>query len=163
MISTLIMPCVYAFFSCFFFTFIYSMKDIRVILAASLGGALGWMGYLLVAPITGVVGQNLVAAVIVALFSEIASRVLKTPSTLFLIVGILPMVPGGGIYYTMEYCIQGNNEMFISKGLETFAVAGAIAIGVSLGSAIFRFYTYNKNLRDKKRLNKVMNYDRDDN
>ena len=54
------------------------------------------------------------------------------------------MVPGGGIYYTMEYCIQGNMPMFIEKLVTTLGVAGAIAVGVSLVSSFVRIFTINK-------------------
>ena len=91
------------------------------------------------------------------------SRIFKTPSTVFLVIGVLPMVPGGGIYYTMEYCIKGNTEMFISKGLETIAVAGAIAIGVSIASAIFRFYSFMQIKQFKQRTDMVIRYDRNNN
>ncbi|MBQ1216446.1 MAG: threonine/serine exporter family protein, partial [Clostridia bacterium] len=33
------------------------------------------------------------------------------------------MVPGGGIYYTMKYCIEGNMDMFVSKLITTLGVA----------------------------------------
>ena len=118
-------PCLGAFAASFVFCTILNVKDIKVALVASLNAGMGWLIYLVSAAFVGIVGQNLLAAVAVALFAEFISRVMKTPSTIFIIVGILPMVPGGGIYYTMEYCIQGNTEMFISKGLQTLAVAGA--------------------------------------
>lgn len=144
MIMEYIYPCLVAFAASFVFCVVLNVKDIKVALVASIGAGAGWLIYLVSGSFVGVVGQNLIAAVAVALFAEFISRVMKTPSTIFIIVGILPMVPGGGIYYTMEYCIQGNNEMFISKGLQTLAVAGAIAVGVSIASAIYRFYTHTK-------------------
>ena len=109
-----------------------------------MGGGIAWVVYLLCAPSGSVIFQNLMAAVSVAIFSEIMARVFKTPSTVFLIVGILPMVPGGGIYYTMEYCIQGNMPMFLEKLVSTLGVAGAIAVGVSLVSSVVRIITANK-------------------
>ena len=144
MIMEYIYPCLVAFAASFVFCVVLNVKDIKVALVASIGAGAGWLIYLVSGSFVGVVGQNLIAAVAVALFAEFISRIMKTPSTIFIIVGILPMVPGGGIYYTMEYCIQGNNEMFISKGLQTLAVAGAIAVGVSIASAIYRFYTHTK-------------------
>lgn len=160
MIESYLLPCLWAVLSSIAFCGILNVKDIKIMLIAAFGGGLGWLAYLLAAPLNSVVAQNLVAAVTVALFSEFMSRICKAPSTVFLVVGILPMVPGGGIYYTMEYGVQGNTEMFIEKGIETFAIAGAIAIGVSLASAIFRFYSYNKTQR-LKRLNRVKEDDRD--
>ena len=163
MFRELVLPCLWAFLSSLVFCGIFNVKDRKIMFIAALGGGLGWMVYLLAASTESVIMQNLLAAITVALFSEFMSRILKTPSTVFLVIGVLPMVPGGGIYYTMEYGVQGNTEMFISKGLETIAVAGAIAIGVSIASAIFRFYAYMQNQQLKQRTNMVIRYDRNNN
>ncbi|MBQ7815852.1 MAG: threonine/serine exporter family protein [Oscillospiraceae bacterium] len=163
MFKELFLPCLWAFLSSLAFCGIFNVKDKTIIFISALGGGLGWLAYLLAAPSQSVVMQNLIAAITVALFSEFMSRIFKTPSTVFLVIGVLPMVPGGGIYYTMEYWILGNTQMFIEKGLETVAVAGAIAIGVSIASAIFRFYAYMQNQQFKQRENMVIRYDRNNN
>lgn len=139
-----IYPCFIAFAASFVFCVILNVKDIKIAFVASIGAALGWLVYLVAGNFVGIVGKNLLAAITAALFAEIVARLMKTPATIFIIVGILPMVPGGGIYYTMEYCINGNNEMFLTKGMETLAVAGAIAVGVSLASALYRIYANTK-------------------
>lgn len=163
MFKDLFLPCLWAFLSSLVFCGIFNVKDKTIILISALGGGLGWFAYLVSAPLESVVMQNLIAAITVALFSEFMSRIFKTPSTVFLVIGVLPMVPGGGIYYTMEYWILGNTQMFIEKGLETVAVAGAIAIGVSIASAIFRFYAYMQNQQFKQREKMVIRYDRNNN
>ncbi|MEG1862678.1 MAG: threonine/serine exporter family protein [Oscillospiraceae bacterium] len=133
-----LIPCFYAFMACMAFCVVYNLKDPYIAFMSSLGGAIGWFVYLLSAGTGAVIMQNLFAAVAVAIFSELMARWFKTPVTVFLIIGILPLVPGGGIYYTMEYCIKGNTAMFLEKGLNTFAIAGAIAVGVSLVASIVR-------------------------
>ncbi len=158
-----LLPCLWAFLSSLVFCGIFNVKDKKVIFFSALGGGLGWFAYLISAPSGSVVMQNLIAAITVALFSEFMSRILKAPSTVFLVIGVLPMVPGGGIYYTMEYGVQGNTEMFIEKGLETIAVAGAIAVGVSVASAIFRLYAHFQHQQFKQRENMVIRYDRHNN
>ena len=163
MIKEIFLPCLWAFLSSMTFCGIFNVKDKKIIFVSALGGGLGWFAYLISAPFNSVVMQNLIAAVTVALFAEFMSRIFKTPSTVFLVIGVLPMVPGGGIYYTMEYGIKGNTEMFISKGMETLAVAGAIAVGVSLASAIFRFYSYMQSQQFKQRTEMVIRYDRNNN
>ena len=163
MFKELFLPCLWAFLSSLVFCGIFNVHDKKTIFVSALGGGLGWFAYLISAPFASVVMQNFIAAITVALFSEFMSRILKTPSTVFLVIGVLPMVPGGGIYYTMEYGVQGNTEMFIEKGLETIAVAGAIAIGVSVASAIFRMYSYFQIQQFKQRENMVIRYDRDNN
>ena len=56
----------------------------------------------------------------------------KAPVTIFLLPGIFPLVPGAGIYYTAYYFLQGEQELFASKGGETFKVALALALGIAL-------------------------------
>lgn len=142
--SGYIYQCFIAFAASFVFCIILNVKDKKIAFVASIGAALGWLVYLVAGNFVGIVGKNLLAAITAALFAEIVARKMKTPATVFIIVGILPMVPGGGIYYTMEYCIHGNNEMFLTKGMETLAVAGAIAVGVSFAAAIYRVYMHTK-------------------
>lgn len=163
MFKDIFLPVLWAFLSSLVFCGILNVKDKKVLLVAAFGGGLGWFVYLISAPVESVVMQNLIAAVTVALYSEFMSRMLKAPSTVFLVIGVLPMVPGGGIYYTMEYGVQGNTQMFIEKGLETIAVAGAIAVGVSVASAIFRMYSYFQKQQFKQRENMVIKYDRHNN
>lgn len=146
-----ILPCFYAFMACGGFCVVFNLKNPKIALTASLGGALGWLVYLLSAGVGTDIMQNLLAAMAVAIFSEFMARIFKTPATVFLIIGILPLVPGGGIYYTMEYCIKGNTAMFLEKGLHTFAIAGAIAVGVSLVASIVRIinaYKYHDKRED---------------
>ncbi len=138
------LPFIYAFMACAGFCVMYHLQDFKIAFAACFGGGLAWVVYLLFAPTGSVMLQNFASAVAVAVFSEIMARVFKTPSTVFLIVGILPMVPGGGIYYTMKYCIEGNMPMFLERLVITLGVAGAIAVGVSLVSSVVRIFTVNK-------------------
>ena len=50
----------------------------------------------------------------------------------------LPLVPGGGIYYAMGYCLEGDTEQFLSALLGTLGMAAALAVGVILASSLFR-------------------------
>lgn len=51
---------------------------------------------------------------------------------MFLLTGIFPLVPGAGIYYTAYYFIQNENALALAKGISTFKIAVALAIGISL-------------------------------
>ena len=65
----------------------------------------------------------------------------KAPVTVFFIAGILPLVPGAGIYYTMSLGLGGDVQAAVHKGLETAGVAGSIAVAILLVSTIFRLVT----------------------
>ena len=128
-------PCLYGLLACIAYAVRVNLHG-RKLFLASLGGALGWFTYLMF----GFTGYELVqyfmSAVAISIYAEIMARVNKAPVTGFLLVSMLPMVPGGGIYHTMESAVAGNVDQFIRRGLYTFAIAGALAIGVLVVSSI---------------------------
>lgn len=132
-----LLPCLYAVMACVAFCFILNQRGLLLVVS-SLGGGVGWAVCLLCAFTGSDVIQYFAGAVAVALYAEAMARLLKAPATGFLVVGILPFVPGGGIYYTMEYCLSGNTQLFLSTGIHTFGVAGAVAVGLLLASSLVR-------------------------
>ena len=105
-----------------------------------LGGAIGWFVYLLCRPLQNDIVQFFIATVVITIYSEVMARIHKVPVTGYLLIALLPMVPGGGIYYTMEYCIAGNTQMFLETGLHTLGIAGALALGILLVSSLNRLF-----------------------
>lgn len=132
-----LLPCLYAVMACVAFCFILNQRGLLLVVS-SLGGGVGWAVCLLCAFTGSDIVQYFAGAVAVALYAEVMARLLKAPATGFLVVGILPFVPGGGIYYTMEYCLSGNTQLFLSTGIHTFGVAGAVAVGILLVSSVTR-------------------------
>ena len=132
-----LLPCLYAVLACVAFCFILNQRGLLLVVS-SLGGGVGWAVCLLCAFTGSDIVQYFAGAVAVALYAEAMARLLKAPATGFLVVGILPFVPGGGIYYTMEYCLSGNTQLFLSTGIHTFGVAGAVAVGLLLASSLVR-------------------------
>ena len=138
LLNDFILPCVYAFLSCLFFSLLFQLSWKRIPLVC-LGGALGWAVYLLLGPMDEVL-KYLVASVVISIYSEVMARICKVPVILFLTVAVLPLVPGGGMYYTMEYCARGEMELFFETGVHTLALAGAIALGIMLTSSLMRMW-----------------------
>lgn len=133
-------PVLFAFLACGGFAVIYNIHGPGILICA-FGGALGWLSYLLSAPILqSDISQTLVAAIVISTYSECMARVRKCPVTGYLLVAIFPLVPGGGIYYTMEHAINGENALFLSSFLHTMGVAGALAVGVLLVSSAVRMW-----------------------
>ena len=138
MMQELFLPCLYAFVASTAFAVLFNIHGFGLIICG-LGGALGWLVYLLAAPYwNSPVAQSFFAALAISAYSELMSRIRKCPVTGYLIIAFFPLVPGGGIYYTMRYCMAGNKEMFYAKAMETFGIAGALALGVLLVSSVFR-------------------------
>lgn len=145
----LLLPCLYSFMGCVGYCLVFNIRmRKRMLLLASLGGAVGWCVYLLCGWLQNDITQSFAAILAVAACSEIMARLQKSPATVYLIVGLIPLVPGGGIYYTMEYCINGDMMNFMNTGIHTLGIAGALAIGILLVSACVRILN---NIQRRKR------------
>ena len=140
------LPCLYAALTSIGFAMVFELRRWQHILAAGFAGTAGWLVYLLTADAMGVVGRNFVATVAVAILAEIFARIFKSPATVFLITGIIPLVPGGGLYYTMDALIDGNMALFAQRGVEAASIAGAIAAGSSLVSSVVRILPKRKRI-----------------
>lgn len=140
------LPCLYAFVACIAFCFIFEMRRWRYILCAGFASAISWFVYLIL-PGFSEVARCFVATIAVAVLAEIFARIFKSPATVFLVIGIIPLVPGGGLYYTMESLINGNLALFAQKGLQAAEDAGAIAVGCSLVSSGMRLLTTGLRMR----------------
>lgn len=152
MLIKLFLNSFYAFIATLGFGIIFNIKG-RNLFFASLGGAIGWIFYELFLDL-GL--YNLTAlfasSIIFSAYSEILARVLKTPVTTFVICALIPLVPGGGMYYTMLESIQGNIDKSLQTGLNTISQAGALAVGIIVVSSISRFITSAKNYRKNQHL-----------
>ena len=139
-IGEMILSFIYSYVACLAFTFIYNMRG-KFIWLAPLGGAIGWLVYNAMSFTGKDILQYFVATVAIAIYSETMARIHKTPMTMFLIVALLPLVPGAGIYYTMDYCISGDQTAFGQSLVHTLAIAGSLSLGIVLVSSLFRLCT----------------------
>lgn len=87
---------------------------------------LGWVLFL----------SNMVAAMVATVYAEIMARVLKAPVAIYSNPSIIPLVPGGSLYYTMEALMKGNRAEFLSRGIDTLMIALGIAVGIIAVSVI---------------------------
>lgn len=111
----------------------------KYLLISAIGGALGWIGYTFLGiNIDSPVTASFLASTIIGVWGEFLSVREKTPVTLFIIPGIIPLVPGSGMYYTMLAMIEGNFEKAAITGSETLFIAGSIASALIMVSSISR-------------------------
>ena len=111
-----VLPCVYAFAACIGFSFLYNVHGFGMVICA-VGGALGWLAYLLSAPLVGSdLIQIFVASLVISIYSEVMAR----------------------IRYAMEYAINGETDLFLSTLLHTLGLAGSLAVGILLVSSAVR-------------------------
>lgn len=52
------------------------------------------------------------ASFFVAVLSELLARIIKTPVILMLVPMLIPEIPGGDLYYTMQHLVRGEYVQF---------------------------------------------------
>lgn len=101
------------------------------LLAAGVGGFLGWAVYLGVGLLTpSEFFKTLIAASVIALFAEIMARVKRAPTTVFLTAAAIPLFPGASLYRTMRCILASDMDGFVQLGTDTLAGAAGIACGI---------------------------------
>lgn len=104
----------------------------RYLLPAAFGGVLSWGIFLAAKAWIGTEFLPcLIASALAVLYSEAMARLLKTPATLFVIPSVLPLVPGGSLYYAMSSAVRGELLAARAYGTTTLLYALAIAAGIS--------------------------------
>lgn len=128
---------IYALVACGGFCILYNIRGFGLFVCA-LGGALGTAVAALLGISYGPIISSFFAAISISLYAEFMARVRKCPVTGYQFVALFPLVPGGGIYYTMSAAIDGNLDLAGSLGAETLGIAGALSVGLLLVSAVVR-------------------------
>lgn len=143
-VTQYLLPCVWSFFACVGFAIIFNIRGWGIAICSA-GGALGWLIYLLFG---SSIPAAFLAAAFIGIYAETAARLRKCPVTGYVLVALLPLVPGGGIYYAMRYALEQELNLFQVKMLDTLGMATALAIGSMLSSSAFRaIWTYLLRLR----------------
>lgn len=79
-----------------------------------------------------------VGAFLVAMSAEILARIMKVPSPVLSIPGIIPLVPGNMAYRSVIHLVKGEEFEGLGVGTKVVLTAVGIASGLLLASAISR-------------------------
>lgn len=132
-----LLPCLVA---CLGFAILFNIHGPGVILCV-VGGVLTWAVYRLCLQLgTGNVPAYFWGCVFASAYSETMARVRKYPAISYLLVSVFPLLPGAGVYYTMNYAVRGQMDLFAQTGMNTAAIAGAMAVGILLVSTSVRLW-----------------------
>ena len=120
---------------------------------SSIVGGISWGVYLFCMEFnTTIIFAYFASSIALTVCSEISARVLKTPVTSILISGLIPLVPGSGIYYTMYYILEKNIEKAISKGVETLFIAVALSFGIVVVTSFVRILKIGQKSRHSRKV-----------
>lgn len=119
------------------FSIIFQLTGKRLILS-TLAGGIGWiilsvaLHHFQYSSVT----SFLFSAMSITIYAEIVAKKMNTTVTTTLIPGLIPLVPGSGIFFTMDNFVQGNYNKAVDLGRETLFVTAAITIGIVLITSI---------------------------
>ena len=103
----------------------------RALFNSGLAGVAAWGTYQLVFNLVGNrISASFFGVVGLTIIAEISARILKEPATVFIVAGIIPLVPGVQAYFTMLYLVEGDYLLGLEQGIEAFLIAGAISAGI---------------------------------
>lgn len=119
----------------------YNIK-LRHISVAAIGGGISQLIFSLTEAAYGEELLNyFVAACAISVYAELMARILHVPVNMYLVIALIPLVPGAYIYNAMMTLISGNTAEFITQATFTFGVAGSIAMGVFAVSSVVRLFS----------------------
>ena len=120
-----------AYIGSFGFGLLFGLRA-RHLYFAALGGMIAWGIYLgISALIPGLFFANLCASVFAVTYAELMAHLRKCPATLFVVPGVVPLVPGSSLYYAMDCAVNGDLVGAGAYGHQTLVAALAIAAGIS--------------------------------
>lgn len=125
-----------AFFATIFFAILFNVQK-KHIIACGIIGACGWAVYIIgtmqnCSPVLA----TFFGAYLVAQGSYFLAKYKKAPVTVFLIPGIIPLVPGIGLYRTMYALLFSEYTKALEYALLTFQLSGVIAGAIIIAALL---------------------------
>lgn len=141
-----------SFFGTLGFGFLFNIRHKKLFWAA-FGGMISWALFLAL----GLFIENeairyFIVSVCSTGYAEVMARVLKTPASTFSITVLIPLVPGGAMYYTTTYALSGASDLFINKAIYTLELSVALSLGIVLVTAIAKYISVQR----RKRIDKII-------
>lgn len=115
------------------------------VVKSGLNGAFGWITYVIFNELlSSSVAGAFLGAIVVGLTGEVFARFFKKPATVFIIPGIIPLVPGSKSYYSMLAFIEKRYTDAADLASETIFIALSIASGIIIASSINKIFKKKK-------------------
>lgn len=137
---TLILELCAAFIGSLGFVFTFNIHGAGSLLCAA-GGIVTWFTYRMTQGAYSDIGAYFIATMVASLYAEILARIRKYPTISYLVISLIPLIPGAGVYYTVNYIVRGDMKLAADYGTDTLAIAGVIAVGILLISTLYRLVT----------------------
>lgn len=137
----LILMFIFSFLTAFCFAFVYDAPK-RLFVPARLCGGCGYIVYYIATVLLNVdsIYASLLGSFTLGILSHIMARLVKSPVILFMIPGIIPLVPGSIFFKAAQKLLTLDfvqaSDIFIRATL----IAGAIAVGLLFSDQIAKSF-----------------------
>lgn len=110
---------------------------------AGLAGGFAWFVYLFLEALGVKYGMCMMfAGIALGAYAEVMAIKTKMPKTAYISVGIIPLIPGAALYYTLFNFIQGNygvcSQYALTAVITAVTIAGGLLISMSFGEGYRR-------------------------
>ncbi len=126
----LLIRLVASFFGSAAFAVIFNVNKRHVVFGALNGLFTYFVYYAVYYFLKSVFVAALLSTAIAAAFAEILARKRHAPSSVFLIPGVIPTVPGSNLYFFMRYILEKNLTLAVAE----LGIALSIALGIASGT-----------------------------
>jgi uncharacterized membrane protein YjjB (DUF3815 family) len=128
---TIFLSIIASFIVPYSFAILYNIPKTEYICCGTCG-LIGWLAYLFIMSFS--VDNSLIASLatslIVVFLSRILANVRKKPVMVFLLPGIVNLVPGAALFDAMFSVVENNHIEGIEKIITSFETAGTIGLGI---------------------------------
>lgn len=126
----------YGFIASVAFSIIFQTPK-RAFIFIGITGGLGWIVYrYLLITYNQTLLSAMMASIIIGIFSAIIAIVIKMPTITIYLPSLIPLVPGGGMYYTMYHLIMEEMDLFADRAVETTLIAISLATGIFVSTTV---------------------------
>lgn len=142
---------IFSFIASLFFCVIFDAPK-RMYLWAGLVGACGWIVYIVLYSGLHIhtIYASFFGSLALGLLSHVMARFKKEPVIIFMVPGIIPLVPGGLAFDTTKSLVILQFSKAVPTMLEVTLIAGAIAAGLLFADQISRLVVSWKSVMAKK-------------
>ena len=125
----------------------------KFLILSTLGGLISISGYeLLVSAGLGDMVSCFIMASLITLYSEFLARIVKTPTTTFIMSSLIPLVPGGALYYAMSNGLEKKWDLCFKNAYYASKIGLALSVGIILITTIIQMYFLLISANSHKRL-----------
>ena len=129
--ATVLIQTFAGFFSTVAFAILFGAPRNQYV-AAGVVGAISWGFYFILIKYTGfsVIASTFATSFLTAVLARWTAVIRKCPITVFLICGLCPLIPGGGIFWTTYFFISEQYRLAMQSGITALSATIAIVLGI---------------------------------